>query len=233
MTARSVVAASAWLALLTEDQRVVAQLQQPVEDRIVLRASIAVLEIGAAGAADQKRIAGEYPIAHQIAVGIVGMTGRVHHVETEALVPRGRADGSEESEDLENRERPEGAEGDRRQDARRLDRELPRVAEEKSVRNAVPRLLREDAGRERPHRAADAVGRHDVQRVVQARACAPDQREVARERRGRSQEESGRGTDETGGRRDCHEPDDECHGDVACAAPQGGRGRGAPQARAS
>ena len=61
------------------------QFQQPAEDRFILRPRAAVLEIGAAGAADQKRIAGKYPIAHQIAVGIIGMAGRVHHVETEAL----------------------------------------------------------------------------------------------------------------------------------------------------
>ena len=63
----------------------IGQLQQPAENGIVLRPRAAVLEIGAAGAADQQRIAGEDAVAHQIAVGIVGMAGRVHHVEAEAL----------------------------------------------------------------------------------------------------------------------------------------------------
>ena len=61
------------------DQRLVGQLQQPVENRIVLRARIAVLEIGAAGAADQQRVAGENPVGHHEAVGIVGVAGRVQH----------------------------------------------------------------------------------------------------------------------------------------------------------
>ena len=60
-------------------------MQQLVEDRIVLRARIAVLEIGAAGAADQQRVAGEHAVAHQEAVGIVGVAGRVEHVERDAL----------------------------------------------------------------------------------------------------------------------------------------------------
>ena len=47
------------------DQRLVGQLQQPAEDRLVLRARIAVLEIGAAGAADQQRVAGEHPVRHR------------------------------------------------------------------------------------------------------------------------------------------------------------------------
>ena len=66
-------------------QRVVRQPQQLVEDRVVLRARIAVLEIGAAGAADQQRVAGEHPVAHAEAVGIVGVAGRIEHVEREPL----------------------------------------------------------------------------------------------------------------------------------------------------
>ena len=63
----------------------VGQFQQPVEDRIILRPRAAVLEIGAAGAADQQRVAGEDAVAHQIAVGIVGVAGRVHDVEAQSL----------------------------------------------------------------------------------------------------------------------------------------------------
>ena len=75
----------ALIVVRRKDERLVGQLQQPVEDRIVLRARIAVLEIGAAGAADQQRVAGENPVAHQEAVGIVGVAGRVEHVEREAF----------------------------------------------------------------------------------------------------------------------------------------------------
>ena len=46
-------------------QGFVRQFQQAMEDRIILFARAAVLEIGPAGAADQKRIAGEDAIAHQ------------------------------------------------------------------------------------------------------------------------------------------------------------------------
>ena len=51
----------------------------------VLLARVAVLEIGAAGAADQQRVAGEHAIAHQVAVGIVGVAGRIEHVQREPL----------------------------------------------------------------------------------------------------------------------------------------------------
>ena len=58
---------------------------QLVEDGIVLRARVAVLEIGAAGAADQQRIAGEYPVGKQERIRIVGVARRVEHVETHAF----------------------------------------------------------------------------------------------------------------------------------------------------
>ena len=67
------------------DQRLVGQLHQLVEDGIVLRARIAVLEIGAAGAADQQRVAGENAVGQQERVGVVGVAGRIQHVEAHAL----------------------------------------------------------------------------------------------------------------------------------------------------
>ena len=67
------------------DQRFVRQFHQLVEDRIVLRARVAVLEIGAAGAADQQRVAGEYAVVEQERIGVVGVTRRVQHVEAHAL----------------------------------------------------------------------------------------------------------------------------------------------------
>ncbi len=68
-----------------EHHGLVGQPQQLVEDRVVLRARIAVLEVGAAGAADQQGIAGEHAIAHHEAVGIVGVPGSVEHVERQSF----------------------------------------------------------------------------------------------------------------------------------------------------
>ena len=48
-------------------------------------AGIAVLEIGAAGAADEQRVAGEHAVAEMETVRIVGMAGRIEHVEAQAL----------------------------------------------------------------------------------------------------------------------------------------------------
>jgi hypothetical protein len=50
-----------------------------------LLARVAVLEIGAAGAADQQRVAGKHPVRHDEAVGIVGVAGCVDHVERQPL----------------------------------------------------------------------------------------------------------------------------------------------------
>ena len=48
-------------------------------------ARIVVLEIGAAGAADQQRVAGENAVGEQERVGIVGVARRIQHVETQSL----------------------------------------------------------------------------------------------------------------------------------------------------
>ena len=71
---------------------------------------------------------------------------------------------------------------DRRADRHRLDAELRRVAEEQPVGDAVQALLREHAGQQRADRAADAVRRDDVERVVELRLRAPHQPEIARNR---------------------------------------------------
>ena len=67
------------------DQRLVGQLQKASEQRLVLRARIAVLEIRASGAADQQRIAGEHAVGQKIAVGIVGVARRIGDVEGQAF----------------------------------------------------------------------------------------------------------------------------------------------------
>ena len=67
------------------DQRLVGQRQQLVEQRVVGGTGVAVLEIGAAGAADQQGVAGEHPVRHQIAVGLIGVAGRIDRLEADAL----------------------------------------------------------------------------------------------------------------------------------------------------
>ena len=47
--------------------------------------AVAVLEVGAAGAADQQRVAGEDAVAQEVAVGIVGVAGRIQNIERDAL----------------------------------------------------------------------------------------------------------------------------------------------------
>ena len=68
-----------------EHERVLRQLQQLAEQRLVLRPRAAVLEIGASRAADQQRVAGEDAVTGEEAVGIVGVARRVEHVERQAL----------------------------------------------------------------------------------------------------------------------------------------------------
>ncbi len=56
-----------------------------MKSEFVLGPRAAVLEVGAPSAADQERVAGEDAVAHQEAVGIVGVAGRVEHVQRQAL----------------------------------------------------------------------------------------------------------------------------------------------------
>ena len=67
-----------------KDQRLLGEPQEALQ-ALVLGAGIAVLEVGAAGAADQQRVAGEHAVAEMEAVGIVGVAGRIEHVEAQAL----------------------------------------------------------------------------------------------------------------------------------------------------
>jgi hypothetical protein len=63
------------------DQCLVGQFQEPIEDRFILRAWIPILEIGATGATDEQRIAGENPVRHGEGVGIVGVPRSVDDAE--------------------------------------------------------------------------------------------------------------------------------------------------------
>ena len=67
-----------------KDERVFRQAQEALQ-ALVLGARVAVLEVGAAGAADEQRVAGEDAVAEVEAVGIVGVAGGVEHIEAQAL----------------------------------------------------------------------------------------------------------------------------------------------------
>jgi hypothetical protein len=67
------------------DQRFIRQFQQTAENRFILRARIAVLQIGPPRAADQQGIAREHAIAEQEAVGIIGVPRRVDDIQRQPL----------------------------------------------------------------------------------------------------------------------------------------------------
>jgi hypothetical protein len=50
-----------------------------------LRTGIAVLKVGAAGATNEQGIACERAILHQVAIGVVGVPGRIERVERDTL----------------------------------------------------------------------------------------------------------------------------------------------------
>ena len=75
----------AFIIMRREDERLVGKLQQSPEDRFVLRARIAILEIGSPCTPYQQRVAGEHAIGHGEAVGIVGVTWRIEDIESNAL----------------------------------------------------------------------------------------------------------------------------------------------------
>ena len=67
-----------------KDQRFLGQAQEALQ-ALVLGARVAILEVGAAGAADEQRVAGEDPVAEGEAIGIVGVAGRVERLEAQTL----------------------------------------------------------------------------------------------------------------------------------------------------
>ena len=67
------------------DQRLVGQREKLVEERVVLLERVAVLEVGAAGAPDQQRIAGKDAVLHREAVGLGGVARRVQRAQADAL----------------------------------------------------------------------------------------------------------------------------------------------------
>src|SRR5436190_23396251 len=91
----------------------------------------------------------------------------LRRVETEDLLALRHAKPDEDIDELQDHERHDRRVEDRGADGDRLDAELSRVAGEEAIlRSAVDRDGREDPGRDRAPRAADAVDSEDVERVV-------------------------------------------------------------------
>ena len=88
--------------------------------------------------------------------------------------------GMTSADDLQQHEAHDAAVDDGRGDGDGLDAELPRIAEQQAVGDAVERLLREHAGQQRADRAAQAVRGDDVERVVEDGLGPPEEAEVAR-----------------------------------------------------
>jgi len=122
-----------------------------------------------------------------------------------------------EREHFQNHERRDGAVDQRREHRDGLHAELLPVAGDDSVSAArIPIRSREHAGEQRADDAADTVRRDDVERVVEARLRAIQQREVARECGERADDECGARSDESCGRRDGDEPDDDAGRGADC-----------------
>ena len=66
-------------------QSFVRQLEQLVENGIVLSGRAAVLKIRSASSADKQCIAGKHPVTHQETVGIICVSRRVHHIESQSF----------------------------------------------------------------------------------------------------------------------------------------------------
>ena len=67
------------------DARLVGEDEELVEDRVVLGMGVAVLEVGAPGAADEEGVAGEHPVGHHEGVGVVGVARGVEGADLEAV----------------------------------------------------------------------------------------------------------------------------------------------------
>jgi hypothetical protein len=72
------------------------QFQQPIEQAVIERVGIASGKVGAAGGADQKRIAGKDPVVGQHAHGIPGMAGGVQRLQPHPANPQNLAIGQAE-----------------------------------------------------------------------------------------------------------------------------------------
>src|SRR5438477_3908276 len=124
-------------------------------------------------------------------------------VEAEDFLALGDAQSDEDIDELQDHERHDRRVDDRRGHRDCLDAELPGVAvDEPVLRAAVDRDGREDAGRERAPRAADAVHPEHVERVVDLEALGELDRGVAEDAGPESDEDRRRHVDVAGCGRD-------------------------------
>src|SRR5438309_11181600 len=104
----------------------------------------------------------------------------LRRLEGEDFLALGHAQSDEDIDELQNYERHDRQVNDRCGDGDRLDAKLSRVAVEKTVlRATVDSDGREDAGRERAPRTADAVDAEDVEGIVHLEALGELDRGVA------------------------------------------------------
>ena len=108
-------------------------------------------------------------------------------VDAELLVPGRDPDAEDRVDELDDHERRDDGVGDRRADGDELGDDLAGVAVDQAGVRRLDRARREDARRDRPEDAADAVDGEDVERVVDLEPLAEEGRAVAQAagRRGR------------------------------------------------
>ena len=120
-------------------------------------------------------------------LGLVGDLAVDREVEPDLFLVRRHAQAEDELDDLDDHERRDRRVGDRRADGDELGDQLAGVAVDQA-REGVDRGRREDAGRDRAERAADAVDGEDVERVVDPKPLAQERRAVAQPADGEADE---------------------------------------------
>src|SRR2546423_14530462 len=133
----------------------------------------------------------------------------LRRVEAEDFLALWHAQSDEDIDELQDHERHDRRVHDRCTHGDRLDAELSRVPIRETVlRAAIDGDGREDAGRERAPRTADAVDTEDVERVVDLEAPGQLDRGVAEDARAEPDEDRRRDVDVTRGWRDRDETGD-------------------------
>src|SRR5436190_8154731 len=133
----------------------------------------------------------------------------LRRVETEDFLALGHAKPDEDIDELQDHERHDRRVEDRSADGDRLDAELSRVAGEEAIlRSAVDRDGREDAGRDRAPRTANAVDPEDIERVIDTEALRELDRGVAEDSGAEADEDRRRDVDVAGRRCDRDETGD-------------------------
>ena len=138
----------------------------------------------------------------------VGFLAMLRDVEAESLGLLVGAERHDQAEHLEDDEGHDAGIDEGRAGAERLLAELRRVAGEEAI-SATPFLRGKDSGEQRASEAADTVAGEDVERIIQARARAEQDHEVAGEGGDSAQGQRTERAHEAGGGGDGHETDDD------------------------